>query len=114
MKFHQHAAALNYQAGKESFDHHWKQLNELYTKLLQAAIPWEKHDSTQNNEKLFDAWKQMFGDPDDPNVKRRIDNAVTDLYGQQPKANVNTNMPGRGEAAWTPSTNKRTRKRSKP
>lgn len=99
LKFLQHASALNYEAGKESFDHHWKQLNELYNKWLIVVMPWMKAQAgNHSNEKLFESWKQMFGDPSQPEVAARIQRAISDLMASVPGPNVeHTGMFGRGD-----------------
>jgi hypothetical protein len=90
LKFVQNASALNYLAGKQAFDHHWKALNSLYNKWLSIVFPWVKGQSDEQQiEKLFDAWKTMYGEPTDKDVNARIEQATKDLYAQLlPKPNV--------------------------
>lgn len=92
LKFTQHANALNYQAGKESFEHHWKQLNELYIKILNLTFPWNKDEADFSDDKLKDLWVKMAGNPD----QESIDALTKKLTDTNPTPNVNT-----GEACLT-------------
>jgi hypothetical protein len=85
LKFTQHAAALNYLAGK-SFEHHWKQLNDLHGKWVGFAFPWVNLSKlTASSDDLFRQWKLAYGDISDPVVQKQIQETVTSLKMKQPK-----------------------------
>lgn len=85
LKFTQHSSALNYLAGK-TFDHHWKQLNELQARWTNFTFPWiaATRDSTSSGDSVK-LWKAFCGDPStDPNVQARVQETAQSLRNKRP------------------------------
>jgi len=75
-----HAGALEYLAG-ECFDVHWEQALETQRRLKKALVPWLKEDEQRKAlyRRMADQWAATWGDPNDEETKRRIDETVRGL-----------------------------------
>lgn len=45
-------------AGKQAFDHHWKQLGELTKHWLELSFPWTTKSTADDNRALMERWKR--------------------------------------------------------
>jgi hypothetical protein len=76
-----HSSALNYLAGKQAFDHHWKQLTELGKQWTALSFPWlNKTDNTSHSE-LMKRWKRAhkITDLNSPEAQAKINALADDL-----------------------------------
>lgn len=83
LKFNQHASALNYLAGN-SFDHHWKHLNDLHEKWIALTFPWIKTRNSSSADESVNLWKKYIGDSSDPEVQARIQETIDSLKNRRP------------------------------
>lgn len=73
LKFLQHSSALNYQAGKQAFDTHWKQLEQLQNFWTNLVFPWsDTKIGGPSSSELTERWRRtmqrQFGDKLDERV----------------------------------------------
>lgn len=89
----QHTAALEYTAGKQTFDHHWKHASQILATLTGMYFPWtgaKPLSRKEEYESLRGQWIERFGDPKDPAVQASVDRTVEFL---QSRRRVKTGLP---------------------
>lgn len=84
LQHQQNAAAINYQNGKEAFDHHWNIGKKNIMDVKNLLFPWLRKETAPEEQaikSLRDEWVANFGDPSDPETQKRIQATVDDLMG---------------------------------
>lgn len=80
---HQHCCALDYGAGKEVFDHHWKAASEILAKMSSMLFPW--YDENLSKESIYKSLREKYvaayGEQDNPETAERIKKTVEFLKG---------------------------------
>lgn len=85
LQHNQHVAALEYAAGKEVFDHHWKAGTKLLDTLATYYFPWQEAKKEEDVKSLRQLWVDTFGDPANPEVAAKIKQTAEDLKIPAPK-----------------------------
>jgi len=77
---HRESACAQYSAGEKVFDHHYNRARVHYKYAHNLSVPYDKMTETvvdnHSMESLIERWKARFGDPSDPEVKKRIEKTV--------------------------------------
>lgn len=86
MQHSQHVAALDYSAA-EAFKHHWDAATNCTTKIYNSLYPWMKiaESNKTDVDKMRNEWIAIFGDPEDPVVKERLELTVKLWTGDNSK-----------------------------
>jgi len=82
MLHQQESAAAQYSGGNDIFKHYRDRAREQYVHFAKLALPYERHDNNlpqAGMDKLAEAWKELYGDPNDPEVAARIEQAIQDV-----------------------------------
>lgn len=75
-----HCGAINYTAGQQIFDKHWKQALNLEATTKRLLFPWQHaEDHSDEYRHLSTQWEKQFGRLDDPETQKKIDDAVATL-----------------------------------
>lgn len=88
----QHIAAFDYSAGDKSYKHHWEAATRAVSHLYNSCYPWdpmkvpEPRDAAKAMSK---EWVQRFGDPNDPEVAKRINRVAKAQLERFKKATKN-------------------------
>lgn len=67
-----HAGAITYGVGQDVFDCHWNQAQELNRRIYNRLFPWARQAQHNARRELHQMWKQVWGNPDDPEVQAQI------------------------------------------
>ena len=89
LKYELNLALLDYGLAKEAFDHHWDIAQELQSQIERHKLPWLRIEAGPGRQRIADmtkAWKAVFGDPEDPEVARRIEATVAALRQRMARA----------------------------
>jgi hypothetical protein len=83
-KYALHLALLNYELDQERFDLHWDQARAVQRELRLLLLPWLDNQELDIGKarKLEQLWIDIWGNPDDPEVAKRIQ-ATANALGQQ-------------------------------
>ncbi|GAG25128.1 unnamed protein product, partial [marine sediment metagenome] len=73
MLHRQETAAAQYEAGSDVFRYYYDRARQQYDAFVKLFLPYMKVVSTKDLESLAALWKQVFGDPDDPELAAEID-----------------------------------------
>ncbi len=87
MHFELNTALLDYKNDENQFTHHWDRSIEMINRVYNELFPWDKQAVDKKTiqktyENLANQWKEQFGDPDDPEVAKKIQNTVDALLGK--------------------------------
>jgi hypothetical protein len=86
-------ALLDYALNQKTFDLHFDQVQELQTLFYRYKLPWLKikeGPSRQVIEQMSQQWKQVFGDPADPEVAKKIEQTVAALQANVARSRQET------------------------
>jgi hypothetical protein len=107
----QHSGALNYLAGKDTFDHHWRAAGKILTQLTELYFPWTIDEKTTRRAddyaSMYKLLVERCGDPKDPATQAKIKQTVDYLKSLVKPKNK---KPGFEKQTATPA-NKRRRRR---
>ena len=80
-KYALHLSLLDYELDKERFDMHWNQAREAQDEIRALLLPWLDNQGldTVAARGLYQSWTSLWGDPDDPEVAKRIQATVEAL-----------------------------------
>jgi hypothetical protein len=73
-------AVMDYSLEQKAFDTHWDRANTIREAVQKHKLPWIetkiKGVSRGETKSLIAQWKAIFGDPEDPEVAKRIELTV--------------------------------------
>jgi hypothetical protein len=69
----QEALSAQYAAGSEIHNYYYERATKQYHAYANLMLPYDKHEPTQSVQSLVNLWKQVYGDPDNPEVAAEIE-----------------------------------------
>lgn len=80
LRVRQHLSLINYKhTSDQAFEEHWNRANALISDIWNRRFPWDKKRNNTASRLPRDIWTKYFGDPDDPNVQRQLDELVNSV-----------------------------------
>ncbi len=117
LQHEQNLAVLSGGAVEQTFEHHWKSANENVTSVYELYFPWlineKEKRRTSEAEKLRQMWIDAYGDPKDPKVKAKLEDAARLMRAKRAKSSERNFSDSKKMARILRQANKDRKKRGK-